>query len=207
MLQAQSNCFTRLLQCCLPIRQNFAYLRFCKIQISAMSESTQLSQGACVSVNKAVSISDCSERKGQQHGLGRRAVQSRAGQGRAGQGRAGLGRAGQGRAGQGRAGQGRAGQGRAGQGRAGHLEDRHQQLVSSILLPSKLVQAEAAQQLQVGASIRELVLVLIHLGVLVRLDHRRVGECLRHIPILAQACDRFLFITVYIYKFENANIV
>jgi len=110
MLQAQSNCFTRLLQCCLPIRQNFAYLRFCKIQISAMSESTQLSQGACVSVNKAVSISDCSERKGQQHGLGRRAVQSRAGQGRAGQGRAGLGRAGQGRAGQGRAGQGGTGQ-------------------------------------------------------------------------------------------------
>ena len=84
-------------------------------------------------------------------------------------------------------------QSRAGQGRAGHLKDRHQQLVSSILLPAKLVQAEAAQQLQVGAAVRELVLVLIHLGVLVRLDHRCVGECLRHIPILAQACNRFLF--------------
>jgi len=89
-----------------------------------------------------------------------------------------------------RAGQGR--QGTAGQGRAGHLEDRHQQLVSSILLPAKLVQAEAAQQLQVRAAIRELVLVLIHLGVLVCLDDGRVGEGFRHIPVLAQACDTYM---------------
>ena len=75
------------------------------------------------------------------------------------------------------------------QGRAGHLEDRHQQLVSSVLLPAKLVQAEAAQQLQVRAAICELVLVLVHLGVLVRLDHGRVGERFWHIPVLAQACN------------------
>ena len=75
------------------------------------------------------------------------------------------------------------------QSRVGYLEDGHQQLVSSILLPAKLVQAEAAQQLQVGAAIRELVLVLVHLGVLVRLDDGRVGKRFWHIPVLAQACN------------------
>lgn len=69
-----------------------------------------------------------------------------------------------------------------------YLEDRHKQLISSVLLPPKLVQTEAAQQLQVWPAIGELVLVLVHLGVLVGLDDGRVGEAFWDIPVLAQAC-------------------
>ena len=90
------------------------------------------------------------------------------------------------------------------QSRVGYLEDGDQQLVSSVLLPAKLVQAEATQQLQVGAAIRELVLVLVHLGVLVRLDHGRVGEGFRHIPVLAQACNPYMghnqIVTLYSFN-------
>lgn len=68
------------------------------------------------------------------------------------------------------------------------LEDRKQQLVSSVLRPAKLVLAELAQQLQIWAAIGELILVLVHLGVLVRFDDGSVGKGVRHIPVLAQAC-------------------
>ncbi len=73
----------QLLQSCLPIVQNFDYLRFCMIQSSMVSEGTQL---ACCSVHKAVGIKDCFRCKRQQHGLG--AEQGRAGQGRAPSGQA-----------------------------------------------------------------------------------------------------------------------
>jgi len=93
--------------------------------------------------------------------------------------------------------------------KAGHLEDGHQQLVSSVLLPAKLVQAEAAQQLQVRAAIRELVLVLVHLGVLVRLDDSRVGERLWHIPVLTQACNIYMGRkqAVTLYSFNRGRTI
>lgn len=67
-----------------------------------------------------------------------------------------------------------------------HLEDRQQQLVSSVLLPPELVLAEAAQQLQVWPAVGELVLVLVHLGVSVCFDDCAVGEGFRYIPVFAQ---------------------
>ena len=73
-------------------------------------------------------------------------------------------------------------------GQSKNLEDREQQLISSLLLPPKLVLAEAAQQLQVRAAVRELVLVVVHLGILVSFDDCTVGEGVRHIPVLTQPC-------------------
>ena len=69
-----------------------------------------------------------------------------------------------------------------------NLENRHQQLISSVLLPAKLVLAKTAQQLQVRPTVGELVLVLIHLGILVCFDDSAVGEGVWHIPVLAQPC-------------------